>query len=180
MLISQISSPRPPTPGDLPKLAALGRDTFIETFGTLYSKEDLQSFLTKAYSEEVIAEELADPKLSHQVIEHQDQLIAFIKIGPVHVPAKNPAPNAMEIWQIYVRREFISHGLGKSLMDWAFTQFEAARAGEIYVSVFCENHRAIRFYQNYGFQKCGEYRFPVGDHLDLEWIMKKNDISGNK
>lgn len=164
---------RPPTRHDLQALTKLGRDTFVETFGTLYTPEDLNSFLTEVYSESVVADELADPKLSHQVIEHQGDLIAFAKIGPVYVPVDDPAPDAMELWQIYVRREFLGQGLGKQLMTWAFQQFEELGAGDIYVSVFSENERAIRFYQAYGFEKFGEYGFPVGEQIDLEWIMRK-------
>jgi diamine N-acetyltransferase len=162
---------RAPTPDDLSKLARLGRDTFIETFGPLYTPEDLNTFLQKVHSEKTVAEELADPKLTHRVIDSGQDLVAFIKIGPVHVPVENPAPDAMEIWQIYVRREFISHGFGKQLMAWADEEFQKHKAGDIYVSVFSENDRAIRFYQRHGFQKIGEYDFPVGDQIDLEWIM---------
>ena len=171
------SSLRSPTQSDIPALASLGRDTFIETFGPLYTPNDLQTFLSDVYSDQVVAEEVADPRLIHQVIEHQDELIAFIKIGSVHVPTKNPLPDAMEIWQIYVRQSFLGHGLGDLLMTWAFDQFALQQAPEIYVSVFSENERAIRFYQKYGFEKHGEYEFPVGDQIDLEWIMKKNSNS---
>lgn len=162
---------RSATPDDLDKLARLGRETFIETFGPLYSAKDLNTFLDKAYSENTIARELKDPRLTHQVIDNGQDLVAFIKIGPVHVPVENPAPDAMEIWQIYVRREFISHGFGKQLMTWADEEFQKRKIGDIYVSVFSENDRAIRFYQHHGFQKHGEYGFPVGDQIDLEWIM---------
>lgn len=179
MFKSHLSSLKSPTLQDASKLASLGRHTFIETFGSLYKPEDLEAFLTKVYSDETIAEELADPHLIHQVVTHQDDFIAFIKIGPVHVPVKNPLPGAMEIWQLYVRREFLGQGLGDLLMDWAFAQFKAHHASELYVSVFSENERAIRFYQKYGFEKMGEYGFPVGDQIDLEWIMKKNCSSSH-
>ena len=162
---------RSATPDDLDKLARIGRETFIETFGPLYSAKDLNTFLDKAYSKNTIARELNDPRLTHQVIDNGQDLVAFIKIGPVHVPVENPAPDAMEIWQIYVRQEFISHGFGKQLMAWADEEFQKRKTGDIYVSVFSENDRAIRFYQHHGFQKNGEYGFPVGDQIDLEWIM---------
>jgi len=165
--------PRPATPDDLSKLARLGRETFIETFGPLYTPKDLNTFLEDVYSEKTVAQELADPNLTHQVIDNGEDLIAFIKIGPVHVPVENPAPDAMEIWQIYVRQEFLGHGLGKHLMTWADEEFKRRNAGEIYVSVFSENDRAILFYQHHGFEKCGEYGFPVGDQIDLEWIMRR-------
>lgn len=163
---------RAPIESDLEALASLGRDTFIETFGHLYSPEDLNSFLSTVYSDASVAEELADPKLTHHVIEEKGKLIAFAKIGPVHVPVDNPAPGAMELWQIYVRLKNLGQGHGDKLMTWAFEQFRAENVPEIYVSVFSENERAIRFYQKYGFEKCGEYDFPVGDHVDLEWIMR--------
>ncbi len=179
MLDSRLLTLRSPTPEDLPKLAALGRDTFVETFGDLYTPEDLNFFLEEAYHDQVVAEELADPGLTHQIIEYQEQLIAFAKIGPVHVPVDKPAPGSMELGQLYVLREFLGQGLGDKLMTWALDRFAAFNPPELYVSVFSENERAIRFYQKYGFQKCGEYGYPVGNHIDLEWIMKKNRICGN-
>lgn len=165
---------RAPTLEDLQSLAQLGRDTFIETFGPLYREEDLNHFLTEVYSDAVIAEELADQKLTHRVIEFKGELIAFIKVGPVHVPVETPPPDSAEIWQIYVRQSFLGKGLGDQLMAWAMVYFESIKAEKIYVSVFSENPRAIRFYEKYGFRKVDEYGFPVGDQIDLEWIMKKD------
>ena len=55
---------RAPKAEDTPKLASLGRDTFIETFGPLYRKEDLDHFLEESYSDTVISAELSDPKLT--------------------------------------------------------------------------------------------------------------------
>lgn len=167
---------RAPKAEDTPKLASLGRETFIETFGLLYRKEDLDHFLEKSYSDTVISAELADPRLTHQVIEFQTELIAFIKVGPVHVPAKSPSPDAAEIWQIYVRQSFLGKGLGNRLMNWALSHFKLIKASEIYVSVFSENPKAIRFYEKYGFKKIDEYDFSVGDQIDLEWIMCKPPI----
>ncbi|MDA7882111.1 GNAT family N-acetyltransferase [Akkermansiaceae bacterium] len=164
---------RTPSLDDLIALAELGKTTFIETFGHLYQPEDLQAFLTKVYSEEAIAKELNNPDLHFQVLAHEEDFIGFAKIGPVHVPVENFAPGAMELWQLYVRQEFIGQGLGRKLMAWAEEQFKAHRASEIYVSVFSENERAIQFYESHGFRKVGDYGFPVGEQIDLEWIMLK-------
>jgi ribosomal protein S18 acetylase RimI-like enzyme len=164
---------RTPTHDNLSALANLGRDTFVETFGHLYTAENLNDFLVKVYSESSVAEELDRPDLHFQVIGQGDELVAYIKIGPVHVPADNHASDAMEIWQIYVRKEFIGDGFGSLLMDWAEEQFVSRGTSEVYVSVFSENPRAIRFYERYGFEKVGEYGFEIGKHIDLEWIMRK-------
>ena len=164
---------RAPTSSDLSALAELGRATFVETFGDLYRPEDLESFLISVYSEKAIAEELESESLHYQVLEHENRLIGYAKIGPVHVPVENPASDAMELWQLYVLKEFIGQGHGSKLMTWANEQFTQRKASEVYVSVFSENSRAIRFYENQSFTKVGEYGFPVGDHIDLEWIMRR-------
>ncbi|MBR9759241.1 GNAT family N-acetyltransferase [bacterium] len=164
---------RTPSLNDLGALTELGRATFVETFGDLYTPEDLHAFLTGVYSEKSVSEELNNPDLQFQVLTQEEELVGFAKIGPVHVPAENPAPSAMELWQLYVRQEFLGQGLGKKLMAWAEEQFALRKAPEVYVSVFSENERAIRFYESHGFKKIGEYGFPVGDQIDLEWIMHK-------
>lgn len=164
---------RAPTLSDAPALAALGRATFTETFGTLYRPEDLEAFLTEVYAQSAIAKELDDPKLQHAVIELDGELIGFAKIGPAHLPVKDPAPGAMELWQIYLLKKHLGKGYGFQLMAWANEKFREAQASEIYLSVFSGNQRAITFYQKQGFEKIGEYDFPVGDHVDLEWIMRR-------
>ena len=47
---------------------------------------------------------------------------------------------------------------------------------ELYLGVYAENHAAQRFYQRHGFQKVGDYLFPVGRHRDLEFIYKRMPI----
>ncbi|MDA7629716.1 GNAT family N-acetyltransferase [Akkermansiaceae bacterium] len=91
----------------------------------------------------------------------------------MNVPAENPEPDAMPIWKIYVRKEFIGQGSGAQLIDWAEAQFLSRGVNEVYISVFSENSRTISFYQRYGFEKVGEYGFEVGNHVDLEWIMRE-------
>ena len=87
---------------------------------------------------------------------------------------KSQLINAAEIWQIDVSQSFLGKGLGDLLMEWAIDHFASINTPEIYVSVFSGNPRAIRFCEKYGFKKIDEYGFPVGDQIDLEWIMKKN------
>ena len=50
------------TPEDAEALSALASTCFTQTFGQLYSSEDLDRFIHEAYSPEVLRAELADPK----------------------------------------------------------------------------------------------------------------------
>ena len=44
----------------------------------------------------------------------------------------------------------------------------------VYLGVWSENDGAQRLYGRYGFEKVGEYDFPVGDQLDREFILKRS------
>ncbi len=171
---------RSPRPSDVEKLATLGRETFIETFGHLYQPRDLETFLASKYTPAIIAREIADPALRYRVVEHGKDLLAFIKVGPLDLPVSSPLPEASQIKQLYVRQAFAGLGIGKTLMTSALAEMEAAGIAHCYLSVFSENHRAIEFYRRCGFRKCGEYHFPVGKHLDLEWIMVRRPPSFSK
>ena len=50
------------TPDDAPVLSALARECFTQTFGHLYTAEDLTAFLDQAYSPAVLRAELEDPE----------------------------------------------------------------------------------------------------------------------
>ena len=50
------------TPDDAPALSALARECFTQTFGHLYTAEDLTAFLDQAYSPAVLRAELEDPE----------------------------------------------------------------------------------------------------------------------
>lgn len=46
----------------------------------------------------------------------------------------------------------------------------------LYIGVWSENFGAQRLYARYGFQPVGEYLFPVGQHRDREFILKRQPV----
>ena len=58
---------RPATLEDGPSLATLGRESFCAAFAHLYRREDLDAFLTQAYSPDAVTEEIADEHHIHRL-----------------------------------------------------------------------------------------------------------------
>lgn len=167
---------REATAADLPALARLAQDTYIETFGHLYRPEDLAAFFADALSEAAITVEMQDPRVAYQVVEDAGRLIGYCKIGPVKVPVAATEP-ALELRQLYLRQSAQGLGLGDALMRWAMHEARARGAQLCYLSVYSENFRAQRFYRRHGFQHGGEYRFMVGEQADHEfWWWRRLDI----
>ena len=45
-----------------------------------------------------------------------------------------------------------------------------------WIGVWSGNEKAIRLYGHYGFRPVGEYKFPVGDWLDDEFILRRERV----
>lgn len=163
---------RTPTEEDADRLVELARDTFIDTFGSLYSAEDLGAFLEKAFGESGLPRQISDPSFHLRVAEHEGDLIAFCKIGPFDLPHDTAGRRVIELYQLYVRKAWHGAGVAASLMDWAIERARDSDAQDIYLSVFSGNHRAQRFYARYGFEEVGQYGFVVGNHIDDERIWR--------
>jgi RimJ/RimL family protein N-acetyltransferase len=55
------------------------------------------------------------------------------------------------------------------MLDWLAAQVYSP----LYVGVWSGNLGAQRLYGRFGFDKIGEYDFPVGEHLDREFILRQ-------
>jgi GNAT superfamily N-acetyltransferase len=80
---------------------------------------------------------------------------------------------AGEIRQLYLRASVQGDGLGTRLLVMALEWLAAQGHSPLYVGVWSGNLGAQRLYARYGFEKIGEYDFPVGNHLDREFILRQ-------
>lgn len=156
----------------LARLGQLGAELFVDTFGHLYSDEDLQAYLAKVYSVEGLKSDLDSGRVIW-VAEQGDQWIGYCKMGPFGLPFDTAGRRAVELKQMYVRREYQGQGVADGLMQ-IFLEWAASQdAEDLYISCWSENHRALAFYARHGFQTVGAYTFWVGNHGDDERILKR-------
>lgn len=158
------------TPGDAPLMAEIGPRTFVETFGHLYSPDNLAAFLNN-HSEANWRTELEDPRYKVRLAEVEGGAIGFAKYGPASLPFQPEGPSG-ELRQLYVLRPWQGTGVAAALMDWVIEEGRRRGVAELYLSVFEDNPRAQRFYARYGFESVGHYDFMVGTHADVDIIMR--------
>ena len=158
-------------PEDAELLAHLGTRTFTETFGHLYTPENLAIFLTN-HSPERWRSELADPAFAVRIGEAEGGAGAYAKIGPPTLPFE-PQGKPIELRQIYILQQWHGTGAASELMDWVIDEARRRHADGLYLSVFVDNHRARRFYERYGFEAVGRHAFMVGTHADEDIVMRK-------
>ena len=161
---------RDAVPADAPTLAQLGRTTFTETFGHLYSPENLAAFL-ESHDEGRWRAQLLDAAFLVRLAEVDGRAVAYAKLGPPSLPIEVARP-AIELRQFYVLKPWQGAGISRALLDWAIGEARGRGAEQLYLSVFVDNHRARRFYARYGFETVGRFHFMVGSHADDELILR--------
>jgi ribosomal protein S18 acetylase RimI-like enzyme len=163
---------RDATPDDAEALSALMRETFCHTFAHLYRPEDLNAFLSASYVPEKQYAEIIDPDIETRLACRNGALAGYCQIGPMSLPYETGATRVLELYRLYVREEVKGQGVAAALMEWALARMRARHAVDAYLGVWCDNARAQKFYARYGFERVGAYKFPVGEALDDEFILR--------
>lgn len=158
---------------DADTLSALGGRTFTETFAHLYPPHHLQAFLAKAYGLERTRADLADPARASWILEEDGQAVGYALAGPCDLPHPDVRPGDGELKRIYLLKSHQGGGRGTMLLDAALSWLEAGGPRPLWIGVWSENLGAQRLYGRKGFAKVGEYFFPVGETLDLEFILRR-------
>lgn len=165
-----------PTVDHVPLLQRLMRATFTETFGHLYPPADLAAYLDSAYGSAQLTADVGNPRNYWQlVLDDADAPVAYLECVPAHLPHADLRPDKDgEIERIYVLKSQQGRGLGRKLMTLALDHL-ADRYGDApqWLGVWSENLRAQELYKGFGFEKAGEYTFPVGETLDHEFIFRR-------
>lgn len=157
---------------DCDALSDLMRETFCETFAHLYRSEDLEAFLAASYTPAQQYAEIIDPDVETRLAVRAGRLVGYAQIGPFKLPHEAGPGRALELYRLYVRGEVQGRGVAPALMDWALMRMRERAAQDAYLGVWSQNERAKKFYARYGFERVGEYQFPVGETLDDEYILR--------
>ena len=88
------------TAADAALMARIGAETFTETFGHLYTPENLAFFLQN-HSVENWTMELTDPRFTIRLAEQDGAAVGFAKLGPPGLPFEVTGPTA-ELRQFYI------------------------------------------------------------------------------
>jgi GNAT superfamily N-acetyltransferase len=154
-------------------LNTMAQQSFVDTFAHLYRKEDLSAFLRSAYGPDGLLKDLSDPRFDWRVALSDGQVVGYVKVGPLGLPAPDPLPGALELKQMYVLKAWHGQGIADALMKWAIAKARERGAPELYLSVFDHNHRAKRFYARHEFADVGPCTFRVGEQLDEDRMWRR-------
>ncbi len=161
------------TEADADALQRLGTATFVETFGHLYPREDLEAFLAEAYGLERTRRDLAHPEKATWLLEEGGQAVGYAFVGPCELPHAEVDPSDGELKRLYLLASHRGGGRGSRLLETSLAWLEQRGPRTLWIGVWSENLGAQRLYARYGFSLAGEYEFPVGKTRDRELILRR-------
>jgi ribosomal protein S18 acetylase RimI-like enzyme len=146
---------------DAELLSEIAIPSFMESHGHSASREDINSYITEKYNTDTLREELGNEKNIFHFIYAGEKLAGFSKIIFNFPYEESPEPNITKLEKIFILQEFYDRKIGKELFE--FNRNLAISNGQagIWLFVWIENLRAIRFYEKNGFKVVGSHDFRI-------------------
>ncbi|WP_277111517.1 GNAT family N-acetyltransferase [Chryseobacterium taklimakanense] len=157
---------------DLENLQKISRQTFFETFSEVNSDEDMRKYLAENLSEKNLKAELENPDSEFYFAEENEEVLGYLKLNFGNAQTEKQDLNAVEIERIYVLKEFLGQKVGQFLFEKALEVAREKKVDYIWLGVWEENHRALRFYEKNGFEIFGKHNFVLGTDVQTDLMMK--------
>ena len=135
--------------------------------------DDLKSYMDEAFSLETIKKELLDSDSTFFVAEIENKVAGYAKLKQNSREEGVSGENPIELVRLYSLHEFIGKGIGKALMLKCLEFAKETGHDIIWLGVWELNYNAQKFYTKFGFEKCGEHIFQLGNDPQTDWLMQK-------
>ena len=157
---------------DLENLQKISITTFRETFEEVNSEEDMQKYLDENLNLERLKSELENPDSEFYFIENENKNLGYLKLNFGNAQTEKVEENYFEIERIYVLKAFLGQKIGQILFNKAIEIGREKNLEYVWLGVWKENHRAIRFYGKNGFEIFGKHDFVLGKDVQTDLLMK--------
>lgn len=159
---------------ELDVLRAISIQTFCEAFERSNTPENMQAYISEAFSMQALRQQWANPKSKFYFALLDGMAVGYLKINDRSAENFMSDKKGMEIERIYVLERLYGKGIGQKLLEWALQEAHERQADYIWLGVWEHNTRAIRFYEKNGFQTFGKHPFILGQDIQTDWLMYRS------
>ncbi|AZI26028.1 GNAT family N-acetyltransferase [Pedobacter sp. G11] len=161
------------TSTDFKIIQEIGRETFYETFASGNTEEVMQQYLQTSFSAEKVKTELNHPNSLFFIAWDHQIPIGYLKVNMNDAQTELQESDALEIERIYVKAHYHGKKVGQLLYDQAVEIAMKKMKKSIWLGVWEENPKAIRFYEKNGFVPFSRHIFKMGDEEQTDIMMRK-------
>lgn len=155
-------------------LQEIGTATFFETFAESNTEADMKKYLEEHFNREQLTAELNHPDSQFYIAWEDQSPIGYLKVNAGQAQTELQDENSLEIERIYVLSSYHGKKVGQLLYEKALEVARLLKKSSIWLGVWEENPRAIRFYTKNGFVAFDQHLFKMGDDEQTDIMMKKS------
>ena len=157
---------------DLQIICALGITTFYEAYCLQDDSKDLANYVLESFSIEQIEKELTDENSTFFIAEADGCAIGYAKLRENSPAECLQNENTVEIQRVYILEKMKGKSVGDYLMRACFDEARRKNYESVWLGVWEQNLAAQKFYRKYDFIKVGELRFPYGETVGINYVLK--------
>lgn len=156
---------------EVEKLQEISRKTFKETFEAVNSEENMQSYIQERLSIEQLTTELSNPNSEFYFAQQENEILGYLKLN-FNEAQTEKVEEGYEIERIYILKAYHGMKIGQMLFEKAISIGKERKMKSVWLGVWEENHRALRFYEKNGFEVFGTHTFVLGSDTQTDLMMK--------
>ncbi len=135
--------------------------------------EDMKAYMDSAFSLGTIVADLNDGNSVYLIAEIENAIVGYAKLKTESTEDCVVSKNPIELCRLYALSEWIGHGIGASLMKACLEHAKENEHDVMWLGVWEFNYRAQKFYAKFGFEKCGEHIFQLGEDAQTDWVLQR-------
>jgi GNAT superfamily N-acetyltransferase len=149
---------------DAAQVSALIGSTWAKFFAYSVTESDLETYLTQTVSEAQIRKEIGD-----------ESRYCLLAVRPAQDTStgKPTTSKPVKLDRLYIQPTEQGGGLAALLLQDAEEEAKKRGYNGLWLGVWENNARAIRFYEKMGYVRRGEHFFWLGESKRRDWTMEK-------
>jgi ribosomal protein S18 acetylase RimI-like enzyme len=159
---------------DVKELQEISCLTFMQTFASKNTADNVQFFLAHNYAAEKLSSELMNPESRFFFAKEGAATVGYLKLNSGNAQTVLPNSEGFEIERIYIDQDSKGKGIGKMFIDFSIREAMKFNAGYIWLGVWEHNEPAIGFYIKSGFTVFGSHIFKLGDDEQTDLLMRRS------
>jgi ribosomal protein S18 acetylase RimI-like enzyme len=163
---------RKATVSDLDSIQKISIQTFTETFAAVNTPENIANYIKNSLNTEQLTAELNNLSSQFYIAYSNDEVVGYLKINFGDAQTESINKNTLEVQRIYVLQNFHGKNIGQPLLNEVKKIAKSTGVDSIWLGVWEENHRALRFYTKNGFVVFDKHVFMMGNDEQTDLLMR--------
>lgn len=153
-------------------LQQLSIQTFTESFAKDNTEENLTNYFNQAFSVEALSLQINNPFSRFFFVYSVGNLCGYFKINIGESQTEIKDNDGLELERIYILADYQGKKIGEKIISEIKKIALIEQKKYIWLGVWEQNLKAIRFYERLGFIKFDTHIYPIGNDPQIDWMMR--------